>query len=287
MPHSTRYQIAILQLILVMFKASPGADNLKILASQLRTNQSLTNLAQRLANSALFLDNNYRDLNSEVFAYRFVDNLFGDHVANANKMLICNFIVNQTAAGVPQDQLISEVTNALSAIPASDRNWGQAVIQHNINGINKILEYLLADTFTPNNRSIVKDHMIMQVASGKTLGETIIWAIDTVASVDLDNVVWGGAARLFRNRVEVSKYYSMDMAGTSIDFLTTQEILAAVSDDRETVLSAKAIIDSRLKNSATSFTPIDFQLYQTIRKISDSPLSTTHKNSIPTELMAG
>lgn len=58
MPHSTRYQIAILQLILVMFKASPGADNLKILASQLRINQSLTNLAQRLANSALFLDNN-------------------------------------------------------------------------------------------------------------------------------------------------------------------------------------------------------------------------------------
>lgn len=287
MPHLTRYQIAILQLILVMFKASPGADNLKILTSQLRRNQSLTNLAQRLANSALFLDNNYRNLNSEVFAYRFVDNLFGDHVANANKMLICDFIVNQTAAGVPQDQLISEVTNALSAIPASDRNWGQAVRQHNINGINKILEHLLADTFTPSNRSIVKDHMIMQIASGKTFGETIIWAIDTVASVDLDNIVWGSASRLFRNRVEVSKYYSMDMAGTSIDFLTTQEILAAVSDDRETVLSAKAIIDSRLKNSATSFTPIDFQLYQTIRKISDSPLSKTHKNSIPTELMAG
>lgn len=287
MPQSTRYQTAILQLIMAMFKASPGSDNLKILTSQLHSGQSLTNLAQRLANSALFFGRSYANLNSGVFACRFADDLFGEQVTNANKMLIVDFIVNQMAAGVSQDQLIAELINALSKIPTSDRNWGQAVIQHNINGINKILEHLLADTFTPNNRSIVKDHMIMQIASGKTLGETIIWAIDTVASVDLDNIVWGSASRLFRNRVEVSKYYSVDMAGASIDFLTTQEILAAVSDDRETVLSAKAIIDSRLKNSAASFTPIDFQLYQTIRKISDNPLSKTHKNSIPTELMTG
>ena len=62
-------------------------------------------------------------------------------------MLIYDFIVNQSAAGVSQDQLITELVNALSVISTSDHNWGQAAIQHNINGINKILDHLLADTF--------------------------------------------------------------------------------------------------------------------------------------------
>lgn len=287
MPHLARYQISILQLILAMFKASPGADNLKILSSHLHRNPSLTNLAQKLANSALFFGKNYAHLDSEAFACQFVDDLFGAQVANVNKMFICDFIVNQMAAGVAQDQLIAELTHALSEIPTSDHNWGQAVIQHQINGINKILEHLLADTFTTNNRTIVKDHMIMQIISGKTLGETIVWAINTVANVDADNIVWGGACKLFNNRLEVSKYYSIDMTGTSIDFITTQEILSTVSDDRDTVDIAKSIIDSRMKNNTSSATLIDFQLYQTIKKLDDNPLSMPHSNATPTELMAG
>lgn len=287
MPHLSQHQNAILQLILAMFNASPGVDNLRILTSQLHGNQSLASLAQLLANSALFYGKDYAHLNSEAFARRFVDDLCGEQVSNANKMLIYDFIVNQSAAGVSQDQLIAELVNALSSIPTSDRNWGQAAIQYNINGINKILDHLLANTFTSGNRTIVKDHMIMQVVSGKTLGETIVWAINTIANVDLENIVWGSAAKIFRNRLEVSKYYSVDMAGKSIDFIATQEILAAITEDSDTVVSAKAIIDSELHNNSSSFTSIDFQLYQTIKKIDGNPLSMIQKNSTSNELMAG
>lgn len=287
MPHLSQHQNAILQLILAMFNASPGVDNLRILTSQLHGNQSLANLAQLLANSALFYGKDYAHLNSEAFARRFVDDLCGEQVSNANKMLIYDFIVNQSAAGVSQDQLITELVDALSSIPTSDRNWGQAAIQYNINGINKILDHLLANTFTSGNRTIVKDHMIMQVVSGKTLGETIVWAINTIANVDLENIVWGSAAKIFRNRLEVSKYYSVDMAGKSIDFIATQEILAAITEDSDTVVAAKAIIDSELQNNSSSFTSVDFQLYQTIKKIDGNPLSMIQKNSTSNELMAG
>lgn len=287
MPHLSQHQTAILQLILAMFNASPGVDNLRILTSQLHGNQSLASLAQLLANSALFYGKNYAHLNSEAFAHRFVDDLFGEQVSNANKMLVCDFIVNQSAAGVSQDQLITELVNALSSIPTSDHNWGQAAIQHNINGINKILDHLLADTFTLVNRNIVKDHMVMQIMGGETLGETIVWAIKTIENVDLDNIVWGSASKLFKNRLEVSKYYSVDMAGKSIDFISTQEIIAAVTEDSDTVIAAKAIIDSKLHSNSSSFTSIDFQLYQTIKKINDNPLSMIQRNSTSSELMAG
>lgn len=287
MPHLSQHQNAILQLILAMFNASPGVDNLRILASQLHGNQSRASLAQLLANSALFYGKDYAHLNSESFARRFVDDLCGEQVSNANKMLIYDFILNQSAAGVSQDQLITELVNALSSIPTSDRNWGQAAIQYNINGINKILDHLLVNTFTCGNRTIVKDHMIMQVVSGETLGETIVWAINTIENVDLENIVWGSAAKIFRNRLEVSKYYSVDMAGKSIDFIATQEILAAVTEDNDTVVAAKAIIDSELHNNSSSFTSIDFQLYQTIKKIDGNPLSMIRRNSNSSELIAG
>ncbi|MBX3616105.1 hypothetical protein [Nitrosomonas sp.] len=287
MPHLSQHQTTILQLFLAMFNASPGLDNLRILASQLHDNQSLASLTQWLANSAIFYGKDYAHLNSEAFAHRLVDDLFGEQVSNANKMLIYDFIVNQSAAGVSQDQLITELVNALSVISTSDRNWGQAAIQHNINGINKILDHLLADTFALNNRAIVKDHMIMQIMSGGTLGETIIWAVNTVGNVDLDNIVWGNASRLFKNRLEVSKYYSVDMAGKSIDFISTQKILEAVTEDSDTVVKAKMIIDSKLNNSGSSFTSIDFQLYQTIKKIHDNSLSMILKNLPSNELMVG
>lgn len=129
---TAQQQTSILQLILAMFNTSPGAVNLKILGSQLLNDQSLVNLAQSLAESALFFGKNYAALSPVEFAATFVDDLFGDRVSTSNKTLIFDFIANQMAAGATQGELISELTSVFSSVPSADPNWGGSrfAVQH-------------------------------------------------------------------------------------------------------------------------------------------------------------
>jgi hypothetical protein len=72
----------------------------------------------------------------------------------------------------------------------------------------------------------------------------IVWAIDTLDRADHDNLVWGKAAALFKNRIEVSKYYSIDEASNAIDLVALQQILSGVTVDADSIGAAKAAIDN-------------------------------------------
>ncbi|MBK6959477.1 MAG: hypothetical protein IPH22_15365 [Nitrosomonas sp.] len=78
----------------------------------------------------------------------------------------------------------------------------------------KIIDHLPADTFVPADKAIVTDHMVAQMAAGKTFGAMIVWAIDTWIA-PITTILFGRAAALFKNRIEVSKYYSIDEASNA------------------------------------------------------------------------
>ncbi|MXS83931.1 hypothetical protein [Nitrosomonas oligotropha] len=249
MAFTLQQQTSILQLMLAMFNTAPGASNLMFLGSLLQNGQSLANLAQSLAESSLFFDRQYAAyLKPDEFAAKFVNDLAGDRVSIGDKNLVIDYITHRMIAGATQSELIAELLSTLSPIPASNLNWGKAASHHNTRNATKVVTHLLGSTFTPANIAVVVDYMLAQMAAGKTFGEMVVWAIDTVISVDHGNVVWGKATVLFNHRTEVSKYYSIDKAGTTIDRAALRQILAKVTVDTGTVAAAKTAIDQLLSN---------------------------------------
>lgn len=104
--------------------------------------------------------------------------------------------------------------------------------------------------------------MVTQMAAGKTFGAMIVWAIITLDCADHGNLVWGNAAALFKNRIEVSKYYSIDKTSTAINPAALQQILSEITVDTRTVVTAKTAIDNILdvSNCSPESDCKDFQL---------------------------
>lgn len=69
--------------------------------------------------------------------------------------------------------------------------------------------------------------------------------------------VWGAAATQFDNRIEVSRYYSIEKAGSSTKLATLQQVLASVTADVATVATAKTAIDNLLNNVGRSINLAD------------------------------
>lgn len=284
---TVQQQTSILQLILAMFNASPGAVNLRILGSQLMNDQSLVNLAQSLVENVLFFGKDYAALSSVEFAASFVDDLFGDRITIRNKTLIFDFIANQLATGNTQAELISDLTGALTSILPSDPNWGSAALHYNTHHAAKIVDHLLADTFTPTDKAMVVKHILTQMATGKNFGTMIVWAINTLVGVDHSNPVWGKAAVLFNNRIEVSKYYSVDKASSAIDLAALQQVLSGVTVDAGTVTTAKTAIDNLLNVSRglSDNDCKDFQLNKVFQSKKRNFLSMHRRISMVTKLI--
>jgi len=244
MPLLIKQQTSILQLILAMFNAPPGASNLNYLTIQLKNGQVLENLAQSLAENILFFDKQYdANLSPIDFSEALTEDLFGNRISDKNRALISDYMVNKMSAGSSQVELISEFISVLSSVSTSDSNWGEAALHYNNHNVTKIIDHLLGDTFTAENKAVVIEFILTQMKTGKTFGAMIVWSIRTLVNVDHGNPVWGNAAKLFNHRVEVAKYHSIDRNGIITDLATLQQILSGVTVNSETVMIAKAAID--------------------------------------------
>ncbi|MDE2388998.1 MAG: hypothetical protein KGN35_07975, partial [Betaproteobacteria bacterium] len=141
---------------------------------------------------------------------------------------------------------------------------------------------LFENTFSAENKSVVADHMLTQISAGKTFGD-----IDTVAGVDHDNVVWGNAAMQLNNRTEVARYYSIDRAGSVINRETLQKILAKVTVDACTIVTAKAAIDNLLNDGSalSSHVNEDFRLDEVLKMRKSNTPSMLQGKTKPAELV--
>ncbi|QOJ23113.1 MAG: hypothetical protein HRU78_05180 [Gammaproteobacteria bacterium] len=279
---TVQQQTSVFQLILALFNTAPGAVNLTILGTRLQNGQSLASVAQSLAQSALFFDKQYHvRLSHTEFASTFIHDLVGNRAAESDKNLVIDFITHKLTAGATQNEMIAQVTGALTSVPFTDSSWGKASLHYQTHNVTRVVNHLLDSTFSPANKSVVVDHMLAQMAADKTFGDMAVWAIDTVAGVDRDNVVWGNAAVLLDNRVAVAGYYSLDRAAHAIDRETLQRILTQVTVDDRTIATAKAAIDNLLSDrSGFSLNmDADFQLDEVL-KIQKSVLSSLPRKTV-------
>ncbi len=286
---TTQQQTSILQLTQVMFNTTPGAIFLDVLGTHIKNGQSLSDLAQFLSGTNLFFGDMYNDEFPGSFAQSFVENLVGDRVSAENKIWARNYISDRISAGATQADVVAELTQALSAIPESDPDWGQASTYHNTRIAVKIVSRLSGNTITAEEAEPVVNYILDQIASGQTIGAMVEWAITALDNIDHSDPTWGDAAALFDNRVEVSRYYSVDKVGTvpssfMLQYLLTtmqagetlsslvkyavtllgsepgvapesakssavlRSILSGVTENIDSVKSAKAAIDNFLKS---------------------------------------
>lgn len=233
-----------------MFNATPGAIYLKALNEEALASQSFADLAQAIVNrTSFFIENNKRDpfdlfSNHGFVDWSFViDSITGNNISKVNKEWVINYLNSRD--DISQYQLFREISEALSSISFSDPDLGKAAFFYHSRNAQKIVDNLLSDTVSATDKASIVDYMLAQIDSGKSMGEMIEWAITTLDGIDHSDPVWGNAAMLFDNRIEVSRYYSVDKAINETDFPILIQILESVTIDPATVSLAKAVIDSQ------------------------------------------
>ncbi|HMU65111.1 MAG TPA: integrin alpha [Nitrosomonas sp.] len=233
-----------------MFNATPGAIYLKALNEEALASQSFADLAQAIVNStSFFIDNNKRDpfdlfSNHGFVDWSFViDSITGNNISKVNKEWVINYLNSRD--DISQYQLFREISEALSSISFSDPDLGKAAFFYHSKNAQKIVNNLLSDTISATDKASIVDYMLAQIDSGKSMGEMIEWAITSLDSIDHSDPVWGNAAMLFDNRIEVSRYYSVDKAINETDFPILIQILGSVTIDPATVSLTKLVIDSQ------------------------------------------
>lgn len=251
-------QTSILQLIQAMFNATPGAVYLNALGSQLTSGKSIADISQSLSGDVLFLGKSYADsMTSEAFSKALVTDLIGNHATEANKTLASDYIVSRLDGGATQAEVIEEITNLLATFPASNADWGAAAVAHNTGNATKLVDNLVGDTVNASEKQGAVDYILAQQASGQTFGQMVDWAINALAEMNSEDAVWGNAARRFDNRMEVSRYYSVEKSGSSTNLSKLQQILAGVTADMASVATAKTAIDKLSSSSSFDLANLD------------------------------
>ncbi len=246
MAFTEQKQTSILQLVQAMFNVAPGAVYLKSIGNLMTfKDESLAEVAQTLFSSNLFFGKNYSSsLTPEQFAVALVNDLVNDRISADNKAWLISYITEKMEAKATQDELIAELTQALTTIPPSDPNWGQAAAHYNASIATRIIDNLVSDSVTETDKAFGVDYIVNQMAAGQTFGAMVEWAITALDGIDHADPMWGNAARLFDNRIAVSQYYSVDKAGTATDPAILWAVLAEVTTDPDSVIAAKIAIDN-------------------------------------------
>ncbi len=247
---TTEQQTRILQITQMMFGAAPGAEYLEQFESFVTSGHSAAGLAQVLSGTVAFFGTAYSaSLTPSQFADTFVNDLVGDHASAENKAGASSYIVDRMAQGADQATIISEITQALSSVSPADTNWGAAATHYNTTVVTRIVDNLLGTSVSDTNKEAVTDHMLGLMAGGQSLGSVIEWAATALDGVDPADTTWGNAATLFDNRIEISRYYSVDKAGAATDVGTLKQVLSGVTIAEGSVASAKAMFDNPLNGT--------------------------------------
>lgn len=259
MTNANEQQTKILQVTQTMFGATPGATYLQYFEDMLSANPSVADLAQSLSGTTAFYGKeNYANLNSGEFASAFVNDLIGNHATASNKAWAMGYIVEKMATGTTQAGIISELTQALSSVGPSNPNWGNAATIYNNIIATKLVGNLVGNSVTDNAKSDIVRFMVDQMAAGQTTGKMVEWAIAALDGVPHSDPTWGSAATLFDNRIEVSKYFSVDKANAAIDLGTLQQAISGVTAEESSVAAAKALIDNTATGTSANFTLTTF-----------------------------
>ena len=206
---------------------------------------SVSNLAQSLSGTASFFGTNYSSsLGSSEFADAFITDLVGNNASTADLVWVKSYVVDRMANGDTQADIINFLTRALASVSTADASWGAAATNYHTDVATKIIDNLVGSSATDAAKTVAVNFIVNQMAAGQSVGAMVDWAITALDNADYADGTWGSAAALFDNRIEVSRYYSVDKAGAATDLGTLQQALAAVTTSAESITTAKALFDT-------------------------------------------
>lgn len=126
-------QMTVIKLFQAMFNASPGADLLTLCSGWLAGGMSESDLANLIAGTELFTNDLFypTKLSSFNFSYKFLNNLVGSTVSEANKSALSLQMAALLDGGWKRGDLIWLLVSALSNISSTEPTWGNAAVQFN------------------------------------------------------------------------------------------------------------------------------------------------------------
>ncbi|MDO9318166.1 MAG: calcium-binding protein [Gammaproteobacteria bacterium] len=116
----------IIQLVVGMFGAAPGASVLSDLVAAKEAGQTVKQIAANVANTNEFKSIYPTFLTNQEFAERFVNNLVGSEVAAADKAAAVTILVGQLNAGATRSNVVVDAINAVKAVPSTNTAWANA-----------------------------------------------------------------------------------------------------------------------------------------------------------------
>ncbi|MDO8272571.1 MAG: hypothetical protein Q7U82_11745, partial [Gammaproteobacteria bacterium] len=116
----------IIQLVVGMFGAAPGASVLSDLVAAKEAGQTVKQIAANVANTNEYKSIYPTFLTNQEFAERFVNNLVGSEVAAADKAAAVTILVGQLNAGATRSNVVVDAINAVKAVPSTNTAWANA-----------------------------------------------------------------------------------------------------------------------------------------------------------------
>uniref|UniRef100_A0A7S4RPD9 Uncharacterized protein n=1 Tax=Ditylum brightwellii TaxID=49249 RepID=A0A7S4RPD9_9STRA len=158
----------IIELVVGMFDAAPGASVLSELATSVDAGLSLKDLAITLGNSSVFTAEYPTFLTNTEFATNYLTNFLGGNpgeVSSANFTLAVDAVVALLNSGKSRGEVVYDVITAVSAVAETDTNFGTAAARLN------------------NQTEVAVHYSVTTQQSGSTLDD-LKAVIDTVTSDD-------------------------------------------------------------------------------------------------------
>lgn len=245
-----KQQISILQLTLAMFNAAPGRVFLDKLSLALDEKDTIASLADNFAGNDLFFGKHYPPFsyfeNPTLFINQIIQDFTDNKLSSSNREKAVQFITERMENGMAEDELIGEITQLLSAIPYSDRDWGEIALFYDSVAISIIIDNLVGNTIAKDKKDLVANDLLNQLKAGQSFGKMVEGLINTLDSFDHSDAVWGDVATLFDNKIEISKYFSIEKKSSLTYFPLLKTVLNNITSDKESVTQAKTDVDSIL-----------------------------------------
>ena len=132
----------IIELVVGMFGAAPGASVLTELAEAVDAGLSLKDLAITLGNSSVFKTEYPSFLTNEEFSTNYLTDLFGGNpgeVSSDNFTLAKEALVSLLNSGISRGEVVYRAVTAISGVAETDTNFGTAAAR--LNNETEVAEY--------------------------------------------------------------------------------------------------------------------------------------------------
>ncbi len=218
----------IIELVVGMFGAAPGASVLSELAEAVDAGLSLKDLSITLGTSAVFKAEYPSFLTNTEFATNYLTDFLGGNpgeVSAANFTLAVDAVVALLNSGKSRGEVVYDVITAVSAVPETDTNFGTAAAR--LNNETEVAEYYSVTTQQSGDTLDQLKAVIVNVTSSDATVTSAKTSIDGGANVGKAFSLTTGLdfGTAFTGTTNNDTYIGVDSATDTADTINTGDSL--------------------------------------------------------------